>query len=265
MSEEIININCGIYCWTNKVNGKKYIGQAVNLKARKRKFCNWNNLIYAGDYINQARIKYNSNEYWDYEILEYCDEQQLNDREIYYISFYKTNIKEFGYNLTEGGSLGYTFTEDVKQKLSERMKGKNNPMFGKCLSEEHKKKISKGNKGKSISEETKRKMSEFHKGLTMSKDIKLKISNTLKGRYTGENHPFFGKHHSEDTRKKISEKNSISVLQYDMNMNLIKEWESIVSIYKNLGFNKKSITRHCKIEIADGYKGYKGYIWRYKI
>lgn len=30
-----MNNNCGIYCWANKITGKKYIGQSRNLSNRK--------------------------------------------------------------------------------------------------------------------------------------------------------------------------------------------------------------------------------------
>ena len=46
-----------IYKYTNKVNGKVYIGQTINESKRREK---WRNLKapYAGDYINRARAKY---------------------------------------------------------------------------------------------------------------------------------------------------------------------------------------------------------------
>ena len=64
------------------------------------------------------------------------------------------------------------------------MKGENNPLFGKHLSEETKKKMSEAKKGRTFTEEHRRKMSEARKG---------------------ENHPLFGHHHSEESRRKISE------------------------------------------------------------
>ena len=57
-----------------------------------------------------------------------------------------------------------------KPTFSESMKGKNNPMYGKHLSEEAKRKLSEANKGNQAfkgrhhSEETKRKLSEVTKG-----------------------------------------------------------------------------------------------------
>jgi hypothetical protein len=40
-----------------------------------------------------------------------------------------------------------------------------------------------------------------------SEETKKKISDANKGRYTGEKNPFYGKHHSEETKKKLSDAN----------------------------------------------------------
>lgn len=37
-----------------------------------------------------------------FELLEECSRDKLNEREKYYIDFYKSNL--YGYNLTKGGS-----------------------------------------------------------------------------------------------------------------------------------------------------------------
>ena len=65
-------------------------------------------------------------------------------------------------------------------------KGENNPLFGKCHSEETCQKMSKSRKGKHHSAETRHKMSES---------------------LSGENNPLFGKHRSAETRQKISVNN----------------------------------------------------------
>jgi hypothetical protein len=71
------------------------------------------------------------------------------------------------------------------------------------------------NKGKPRSEETKRKISESHKGIRPSDETRRKLSKAHMGIVTWnkglhpdymqkENHPMFGKHHTEETRRKIS-------------------------------------------------------------
>ncbi|MDP2217207.1 MAG: NUMOD3 domain-containing DNA-binding protein [Methanolobus sp.] len=63
-------------------------------------------------------------------------------------------------------------------------RGKDNPLFGKPLTDEHRKKISDALKGRPLTEEHRRKVS-----IAMS----------------GEKHPMYGKHLTEETRKKLSE------------------------------------------------------------
>jgi len=73
------------------------------------------------------------------------------------------------------------------------------------------------NKGKKASEEARRKMSEtgtwfkkgeepWNKGRTgvYSEEVKRKMSNARKGRFGGEKHPMFGKHHSKESKEQMS-------------------------------------------------------------
>jgi len=93
----------GIYKWTSP-SGKSYIGQAINLKKRWREFRRPSNIYYTskGSAIDNARAKYpNYDNQWQYEILEYCKEEELDKKETYYIDYYDTFHK--GYNATRGG------------------------------------------------------------------------------------------------------------------------------------------------------------------
>lgn len=86
-----------IYKVTNKVNGKSYIGQTrYTLEFR------WRQHLHKRDnaYFHNAIKKYGA-ENFSLEILEECDVDQLNSREIFYIAKY--NTFEEGYNLTIGG------------------------------------------------------------------------------------------------------------------------------------------------------------------
>lgn len=90
-------MNCGIYLWTNVKNNKKYVGQSSNLHNRYLSFLNFNK-PYAGGIINRARLKYNDREFWSYQVLEYCSEEELDEREVYYINLYDSFNN--GYNLS---------------------------------------------------------------------------------------------------------------------------------------------------------------------
>jgi len=107
----------------------------------------------------------------------------LNEKEIEYIKKY--NTFENGYNLTIGGDGGGLWilkkTDEEKINIANKKREKTK---GIKFSEEHKKKLSESQKKKKLTEEHKK-----------------NISNAIKG----ENHPWFGKKHSEKTKKKLSE------------------------------------------------------------
>ena len=106
---------------------------------------------------------------------------------------------------------GKHHTEETKKKLSKHFSGKNNPMYGISLSgkkhprygkhwdEEHKKHQSEIIKKKYENGEM---VSPF-KGKHHTEETKKKLSESKIGKYIGKNNPFYGKHHTDETREKM--------------------------------------------------------------
>lgn len=162
-----------VYMHINSNNGKKYIG-ITGMKPEHR----WNKgkAYCPTSYFGKAINKYGW-EIFEHKIMfseltkeEACRlEQKLIER-------YKTRDSKYGYNNSIGGELSalgghWELGEETKKKMrkpkseehrkniSNARKGSNNPMYGKRLSEEHKKKISDSMKGKKLTEEQLKKIS----------------------------------------------------------------------------------------------------------
>lgn len=124
----------GIYCFTNKINNKKYIGQSIQLKERysqhKRNYLNQNDRSYNSNFYRAIR-KYGF-ENFTYEILENNDsltKEELNELEVYYINLYDS-FKN-GYNETPGGQTGTHFvklSEDSVFEIKEQLKNTSKKM-----------------------------------------------------------------------------------------------------------------------------------------
>lgn len=159
----------GIYCFENKIDGKKYIGKSIDL--RKRILDHINSLRRNKDdctYLQNAWNKYGE-ENFDVFIVEECNSENLLEYEKYYISELSTK-RPNGYNLTDGGdgSHGFKHSEETKARLSgmrkEYYKNNPHPSFGKSMKEETKEKIRFSNTGKKATQETKDKLSEMRTG-----------------------------------------------------------------------------------------------------
>lgn len=96
----------GIYKITNKTNGKVYIGQSSNIEQRWKRHqqvpYNPNSEQYEYPLYRAIR-KYSLNNF-NFEIIEECSKEELNDKEIYWIQYYDSCNPKKGYNLSTGGS-----------------------------------------------------------------------------------------------------------------------------------------------------------------
>lgn len=124
--------------------------------------------------------------------------------------------------------------------MSKRFSGEQNPFYGKTHSAETREKLSNSAKGRMVSDETKKKISIAGKGKHHTEETKKKLSIALKGKpksdqhrqhwlesmsteeskrkqresKLGEKNPMYSKHHTEETRKKLSESIKASRTDY---------------------------------------------------
>ncbi len=162
----------GIYCIENTVNGKKYVGQSKDIKDRWRRHiselrkCKHNN-----SYLQDSWIAYGESAFKFY-VLEECSPELLDEKEQYYIDSLNSMSYGNGFNLTTGGIKGNIITEEIRQKMS-----------------------------KSVTESYTDELREIRR-----KDTLEYWSNPEnKKRILGENNGMYGKHHSEETKRKMSE------------------------------------------------------------
>ena len=149
-----------VYMHENKINHKKYIGITCQKPTQR-----WRGgKGYKIGAFKRAIDKYGWNNFEHKVLYKHLSKEEACDKEIELINKYKTANKKYGYNMCEGGNLttGYQHTIEAKEKMSEMKKnlynGINNPMYGKKgilapmygkhLTEEHKRKISQAKKGK---------------------------------------------------------------------------------------------------------------------
>lgn len=109
-----MKVICGVYCITNKINQKKYVGLSKNILRRwsehKRVPFNPNSKEY--DYPLYGAIRKYGIENFDFSILEECKEEELQEKEKYWIQYFDVLNKDKGYNLTEGGEYRCLKEED---------------------------------------------------------------------------------------------------------------------------------------------------------
>ena len=192
-----------IYQIKNSKTGKCYIGQTTDFKRRKREHLNeLRKHKHSNLYLQNAFDKYGEGSF-EFTILEECEKEQANDREIFWLNNFGGFESSNNYNLCQaGGAKG--ISEETREKLRSRI-----------MSEETRRKISESRKGikLNLTDERRRQISESNRqrftGKKHTEESKRKMSETLKAR--AKNHPAWGmtgKHHSEETKKKISESES---------------------------------------------------------
>jgi len=244
-----------IYMHVNKINGKKYIGQTKNKPSERfglegqHYLIRNKNGIYRHPKFARAINKYG----WDtfeHIILEECNENNVDEREKFYIALY--NSMEDGYNLTSGGSGGGKLSEESRKRISDNQKRRlKNPEYVEYL-----RNINLGENnhqyGKSLSAETKRKLSE---------------------RNTGVGNPFYGKKHTSETLEKLKEIGKNCKHEYSQYNKIRRKvrcvetgkiYNSAVEAAEEYGMKSPAhITQCCKGKIKTSFKLHWEYVENY--
>lgn len=235
--------NSGVYKITNTFNGNFYIGSSADIRKRfgKHRSALVGNR-HCNAHLQNAWNKYGADSF-SFETILLCDEsmtvsceQELLEQlsPAYNIALDATAPMK-----------GRTASAKTCAKMSAALTGERNPRFGKpgtmlgrkhadeqkrknseaqmgkTLTYEHKQRISAGGKGKhhrTVSPESRAKMSAAKMGKTFSPEACANMSAARMGHtvspearanmsaaQAGENHPMFGKHHSEETKLLMSE------------------------------------------------------------
>ena len=189
----------GIYCIRNSVNGKCYVGQSRDIKLRF-----YQHQYHRKSYIGNAITKYGI-EAFNWEILELCTEELLDDRECHWIATLNC-MNSNGYNLKSGGEEGGRHSEETKQKISETLTGQKHTQervenirksrVGKRLTHEHKQKISTTLKNREFSEEHRKRLSIVNTGKRHTEETRRKLSEQRKGKP--------GRKQTETAKQKVS-------------------------------------------------------------
>lgn len=216
-------------------SGKVYIG--ITRQNIKKRWQNGNGYAHS-EHFKNAILKYGWNNIKHEILYTGLSKDEACKMEIELIAHYKSDQREFGYNNSKGGECGNKLSDETKQKISNALKGKK------------------------VSDETRQKLSDSHKGhKPWNKGVKMQQH---------QHYPKGAKRHSEQTRKKISERlkgkdlgseryNAKCVNQFTKDKILIQQWESIADAARSLGVASSNIIKCCKGQIKTSY----GYIWEY--
>jgi group I intron endonuclease len=177
----------GIYLWTHKESGKEYVGSAVDLSKRLRRYYSPSELKRANNYISKA-LTHHGHSAFSLSIIKYIDISNLNieearklilEREQHFLDLRFSGDKPNIYNLltTAGSLLGFKHSEKTLVKMN----------------------------GKSPTPETIAKMSEAK---------------------TGENHPMYGKTHTTEVKAKMSATLGTAIYVYDLDGTLVNSFSS---------------------------------------
>ena len=169
----------GIYMCTCSGNNKSYIGQAKDVKNRKSEHLS----ALRGDYHFNTYFQRSYNKYKEesfvWTVLEYCNEDKLDDREIYWIAYYDTYHNGFNANEGGNGNRGYQRTEDIRKKVSESLK-----------------------RAWAVDENRRKEFSERMIGDKNPMYGRVGNLNPAYGKdHSGENNGMYGKHHTEESKE----------------------------------------------------------------
>lgn len=167
------------------------------------------------DYFMKAIKKYGWDNFQHEILFEGLTKEQAELKEIELIALYKSDQREYGYNIEHGGNSIGKHSEETKKKIGMANRGNSSWIAGKHHSQETKEKMRKIKTGKQLPDAIKIKISKAHKDVKLSKEHVEKIANSNRGKKrTAEQKAHIsnalkghkGVKHTQETKDRIASK-----------------------------------------------------------
>lgn len=239
----------GIYMIRNKINNKVYIGQTIDIDNR---WMQHRSRLKCENHENkhlQAAYNLYGKDAFEYVLLEECNEDELDEKEIFYIQYYDSY--NTGYNKDFGGQgcKGYKHSEEEILK----MRYIQNP-----------KAILQLDTDLNIVNEW---ISCSHAGKTLgfsARGIKaccnrINRQKTIGGFYWVYKEEYENNTIDWDYYLNINEARPKRVSQFDLHMNLVKIWNSVYQSKIVGGYDASEVSAVCNHR----KRTYKGFVWRF--
>lgn len=241
----------GIYCIEHTDSGKKYIGKSKHINHRLSQHkCDMKKSVRSPDfnrYLWHAAQKYGISafKFWVVEYLQ-PDDEILSARELYWMDFYNTCNREYGYNLRRDSSGGMEVHEETRKLISAAVRGENNPNYGNRWTDEMK---------AAMSADVKRRYAEGLYDKPETKAKRVKAQQEAQARLKADPERF------DQMVRKVKEKSQArnKFLQYTREGDFIREWDTKEEILNaNPNYKWQNIYAAC-----NGNKPtYMNFIWR---
>jgi len=286
------NFVCGIYKITNP-KSKIYIGQSTNVHERWLSYMRLN--CKPQPKLYKSFKKYGCSSHI-FEIIEECEFDLLNERERYWQDHYDVLNRKEGLNciLTKTEVKKPIVSDHTKNKIKKTLKKFNEEkvnfiyqynLSGECIkiwknynelqnsTEYNRGYISRCCNGRTDkayefiwSYKEKVFSNEFLNKVSLTKSDKLKGHKHNLGRKLTDEHKeklrksSINFRHTDETKNIISISKFKPIIQFDLNGNQIKEWESATTAGRILKISSQNISKCCNMKIKTAY----GFIWKFK-
>ena len=207
-----------VYLITNRVNGKRYVGITSRGYQERFKEHIHDALNGSKTILHNAIRKYGQDNFDIILLEDNIPDDQISSREQHYIKLYNTFYSSrIGYNMTEGGGgmSGYKHTEEGRAAISHSLQGHVFP------------------------ESRNKKIQQAMIGREFKPEWKQALSAARLGRFKGEENPFHGKHHSDETKAKLSEANSKRKVEQ-----LDRATNKVLNVFNNLDIAGRYVVEH---------------------
>lgn len=175
-----------VYITQNLINKKQYIGQ------KKSSCFLGNKYLGSGIILKKAIQKYGRENFYTNMLDTAETQEELNDKEKFWINFYKATENDNFYNIAVGGEGGNVVKGYSEERMKQYKKTLSLSLTSRELSEEHKKNISKSKKNTKLTKKHKEKLSKIFLNRDFSKETRKKNAQSNIGKIV-----------SEDTKQKI--------------------------------------------------------------